>query len=896
MKLFYQLSGNEVLTELKSSMDEGLSSEEVLVRRKVYGWNEFEQVKGSSLLSKFFKQFKSWLVIILLMAALISFFTGHRVDTYVILIVVLINAAIGFVQEVRAESAIHSLKKMLVPKARVIRDGFSQLIPSKDLVPGDILILEEGENIPADARILESKSLQVNESALTGESIPVEKNIEALTQETVLSERKNMLWKGTFISSGFGVGLVTAIGGKTELGKIAQAITEIKATKTNFQVKTDKLASQMAFLAIGGTLLLFVVGYFFSDFVLSELLMVSLAMMVAAVPEGLPAVLSIVLAIGSHRMAKKNAIIREITSVETLGAVSTIITDKTGTITQNILTAKKIKVMDEEEFTLQGDGWIPVGDFFQGDQTVNPRSFNQLYKLLQVVGTSNNANFKQKGEVVSDEIIGDPTEGALLVLAKKAGIYGQRGSGHIKRLDDFPFNSKQKFRASLCEVEGQKELFVVGAAEKILALSNRYQNSEKTLYLKSQDKDCINKTINDWSADAMRVIGVAYKTDLAREYDLGSAAHQELIFLGIVGIVDPIRQGVREAVQKCKEAGIRVVMATGDHINTAIAIAKGAGIIDQEGNEGLSLTENDLEQLDDQNFQQAIQEVQVYARLSPLMKLKIAKSLQEAGELIAMTGDGVNDAPALKKADVGVSMGKMGTDVAREASKVVLADDNFSTIVSAIEEGRIVFNNARNTSFFLVTTNFAEVATMVVLVLMGYPLPLTAIQILWLNLVTDGFGDLALAAEKGHGDELKRKPIPRHENILNKEVLPFLMIMSVIMVGLCVAIYFWQFNESIEKVRTAVFVTMATTQLFNLFNMRSLYRSVFDIGFLSNKLVLLTFFISLAIEISIIEIPFFQEIFDFEQLGLYEFLFLILVSSSILWAGELYKLIVKRIS
>ncbi|UCS92033.1 HAD-IC family P-type ATPase [Echinicola marina] len=894
MKYYHQLSTDEVLKELNSSQYSGLSEEEISNRRAIYGWNEFAQGKRISLIGLFFKQFKSWLVIILLIAAAISYLTGHSIDTYVILFVVLVNALIGFVQEFRAERAVHSLREMLVPQARVIRHGQTSIIPSRELVPGDILILEEGGSIAADARIIESNSLRVNESALTGESIPVEKVIGVLPAGTVLPDRNNMLWKGTFVSAGFGMGVVTEIGSKTELGKIAQTISEIKVEKTNFQKKTDKLASQMAMLAIGGTLFLFFVGYFFSDFELGDLAMVSLAMMVSAVPEGLPAVLSIVLAIGSHRMVKRNAIIREISSVETLGAVTSIITDKTGTLTQNTLTARKIYMIGQEEFMVEGDGWTSKGGRLTSSQGAGNMSNQQLKKLIQVVAICNNAAFKENGSRDAEEIIGDPTEGALLVLAKKSGMLDTNEFGSIRQLKDFPFNSSNKLRASLCEVDASNELFVVGAAEKIVALSNSVLRSEGIDDLGTEEKNSINQKINIWSSEAMRVIGVAYKGQVAQFTALNPEVLDELIFVGIVGIVDPLRPGVHEAIQKCKAAGIRVVMATGDHINTATAIARAAGITDQRGGETLALSETELEKLDEGDFQKVIQEVNVFARLSPLMKLKIAQSLQDSGELIAMTGDGVNDAPALKKADVGVSMGIMGTDVAREASKMVLVDDNFSTIVSAIEEGRIVFNNARNTSFFLVTTNFAEVVTMVILILLGYPLPLTAIQILWLNLVTDGFGDLALAAEKGHGDELKKNPISKDENILNQKVLPFLLMMSIIMVGLCILIYFWNMNEGIEKVRTAVFVTMSTTQLFNLFNMRSLDRSVFSIGFFSNRWVHLSFILSLAVEVLIIEIPFFQRIFDFVHLGFLEFLGLILISSSVLWVGELYKLFRKR--
>ena len=892
MNAYHQLTVDATLAGLSSSKTDGLSNEQIQARRAEYGFNDFEEEKGKSWILTFIKQFKSWLVIILLVAATISFFTGHVIDTIVILVVVLVNAFIGFIQEIRAERAIQSLRKMVLPQARVVRNGQTGIIPVRELLPGDIIILEEGDTIGADARVIESQSLRVNEASLTGESAPVDKSVEKLPEETGLSDRSNMIWKGTFVSSGFGVAVVCAIGNQTQLGQIAATLTTIKEKKTNFQVKTDSLAQQMALMAISGTVLLFLVGYFFSDFPLSELLMVCLAMMVAAIPEGLPAVLSIVLAIGSHRMSKRNAIIRDITSVETLGAVTTIITDKTGTLTQNTLTAKRVKVCGIDSISISGNGWFPVGNFYLNNQIIEPTVYPHLDKLLQIVAVSNNAAIKHNLEKDTYELIGDPTEGALLVMSKKAGFLTNNGRALPLKIDDFPFNSAHKFRASLCQVGGERELFVLGAPEKVLQLSGRVNLGTHVKKMERNDLHGFQSEINEWSKDALRVIGVAYKPILNHIEKIDQRELDELVFLGIIGIVDPLRPGVNEAVNKCKQAGIRVIMATGDHINTAIVLAKASGIIDPEETEPIALTEQQLEKLDDREFKNAIGNTHVFARLSPLMKLRIASSLQEEGELIAMTGDGVNDAPALKKADMGVSMGIKGTDVAREASKMVLADDNFTTIIKAIEEGRIVFNNARQTSFFLVTTNFAEVATIILLIVLGYPMPLTAIQILWLNLVTDGFGDLALATEKGHGDELTRKPLSRNEKILNRQVLPFLLIMSITMVILCISIYFWHFNDSIEKVRTAVFITMATTQLFNLFNMRSLRKSVFKIGLFSNRLVLLSFFLSLAIEVLLIELPLFQRIFDFVPLETGEFLLLILISSSVLWIGELYKLFV----
>lgn len=880
---FSKHSFEEVLKYLNARVG-GLTHEEAASRLLQYGKNELKETAVRPWYTMLLKQFTNFLVYVLLIAAFISYITAHYLDVYVILAVVIINATIGFVQEFKAEKAIASLKNMVIPKAKVLRDGEAITMPSKDIVPGDIIILEEGDAIPADARIIESKNLRCIEASLTGESVPVNKSNEALQEVAALGDMRNMVWKGTFVAAGFCKAVVVDTGMKTELGSIAASLGEIKEEKTNFQRKADQLGKQMGIIAIISAGLLFLLGYLTHDYANEELMLISIAALVSSIPEGLPAVLSIVLAIGAGHMSKKNAIIRVFTATETLGAVTTIITDKTGTLTQNALTIRKILVNDEDEFQVTGEGWKPIGNFILDNETIESDTHHQLVKFLSIAAFSNNAHIRHDQKKDIYELLGDPTEGALLVAARKAGLR-EVLSGYSK-LDDMPFNSDNKFRASLVSSTNGNEIFIVGAPEKILELSSKRLRSKGIESLSKADKDAIKNKIESWSENAMRVIALAYKP--YNGSNLEGAEYNELIFSGICGMIDPPRLEVREAICKCKEAGIRVIMATGDHIKTAIAIAKATNILDHHEEAG-ALTEQQLETLDEREWQDAISRVNVFARLSPAMKLRIAEALQHKGELVAMTGDGVNDAPALKKADVGLAMGIMGTDVARDASKVVLADDNFSTIVNAVEEGRIVFRNARQTSFFLITTNFAEITTLIITILFGLPIPLTATQLLWLNLVTDGIGDISLATERGHGEVLKEKPVNKNEGILHKSVLPFLVLNAGVMTILSIIVFKYYLPYGIDKARTMVFIVMAFTQLFNIFNMRSLKYSIFKIGMFSNKYINLALAVSVVIQLLLIEVPFFEMLFGFEFVSIAEFLTMIALSSFVLIMGEIYK-------
>ena len=885
----HSLKIKEVLDELLTNSN-GLTNKVARERLTTYGLNEIPEGKSISIFLLILKQFKSWLVIILIIAAIISWFAGHILDTWVIIAVVFINAGIGFFQEYRADKAIASLKKMIIKIAKVFRDGKLVTVLSTQLVPGDILILEEGDSIPADGRIIQSKNFRTMEASLTGESLPISKKEEIYPEETALADRKNMVWKGTFVAGGYAKVVITGTGIKTAIGDISETLGKIEVKRTNFMKKTDILAKHMSIIAITSSVLIFLIGYFYRNFEIKEILLISIAALVAAVPEGLPAVISIVLAIGANRMAKRNAIVREFTATETLGAVTAILTDKTGTLTQNSLTVKKVFIPGAADYIVTGVGWFPVGNFMQQKTIIDAEKNSVLQKLLKIAAVSNNSEFRHDKQADTYELIGDPTEGALSVLARKGGIHHEHFQQY--KIDDLPFDSTIKLRATLIKENNHHELYVTGAPEKLLERSISVLTTHGESRLNKKEKEQIQQKISEWSNQAMRVIALAYKRQNTNIID--ENAIDNLVFVGITGMIDPPRIDSKEAVKKCKQAGIRVIMVTGDHVNTAVAIAKKTGIIDDIAeNEVVALTEQQLLQLDKDEFDKAIRNISVFARLTPKMKLKIAERLQAMGHLIAMTGDGVNDAPALKQADVGISMGIMGTDVARESSDLVLADDNFATVVNAVEEGRIVFTNSRQTSFFLVTTNIAESVTLLVSILLGLPLPLTATQILWLNLVTDGVTDMALATEPGHGDIMKTSPLLKNENILNKEVMPFLFINVVLMVGLSLATFYYYINDSIEKGRTGVFIIMAFTQLFNVFNLRNIHKSVFEIGLFSNKYINLAIFISVVLLILVTEVPILASLFHFKSLYIVDLIILFALSSTVLWAGELYKFLIK---
>lgn len=885
----------EILQTLSSNIN-GLSEKEAKTRLEKFGVNEIPEKKARHPILIFLKQFHSILIYILIIAAVISSLSGDLIDVYIITGVILINAVMGFVQERKADQSIQALKKMIVPHAKVYRKGELLQIAARELVPGDIVLLEEGDKVPADARLLEIKIFRTVEASLTGESLPVEKDIKVLSERTALADCKNMVWMGTFVARGQAKAVVTATGINTAFGKIAQDIEKIKRVKGHFKEKTDKLAKQIGIIAIVGASVTFIIGFFIRGFEFLEIFRFTLASLVSGIPEGLPAVLVIVLSIGAYRMAKKNAIIRTLPSTETLGVVTVIMTDKTGTLTENTMNVEKIILPNETEITVSGKGWIPSGSFFQEEKIIHPSGNPSLAKLLEIAAISSDAELLREKDRY--EIIGDPTEAALTVLAEKAGIKKEKILEKVKEIDELPFSQDLRCEASLLifpEKSKKKEVYVVGAPEAILNHSAYVLENNKCKKITQKQREDISAQVEQLTKKTMRVLALAYKEVPQHIDGLSENLVSRLVFVGMVGMKDPPRPEAKAAIVKAKKAGIRIIMTTGDHKGTAVAIAKEVGLIDKKTKSRYpeAFTGQELSDLSEKEFGDTVKNVSVFARLTPNMKLRIAETLQKQGHVVAMTGDGVNDAPALKKADIGIAMGIVGTDVSRESSEIVLADDNFASIVSAIEEGRIVFKNTRQASSFLVTTSFAEDITIISTLLLGLPLPLLPAQILWLNLVTDGVSDVALAAEPGHGDVLEEAPRKAKEGILSKEIIPFLLLMTCIMVILTLTIFNIYLPQGIEKARTGAFVVMAFTQLFNVLNMRSLRKSLFKIGFFTNRYIVVSLLVSIALLVMVIYTPFFQSIFQFVSLSSVELLTIFLLSSMVFWFGELYKFIKK---
>ncbi len=903
-KFPYHSIGPEEAVERLQSDPNGLEKDERRRRLEEFGPNELEEKEKASVLKLILKQFNDFLVYVLLAAAVISYFAGHMIDMYVIIGVILVNAAIGFFQEYKAEKSIESLKKLISHEATILEGGERTIVDITRLVPGDIVLLDEGKSIPADARLLRTKNLQVVEASLTGESLPSNKTTEAIDEKTGLADRKNMLYKGTHVARGSCKAVVTATAEYTELGKISESLKEVGEQESRFRKLTAQIAKIMAGIAVTTALVVFVIGFFIRDFDFQESLLVTIATMVSSIPEGLPAVLSIVLAIGANRMAKQNAIIREFTATETAGSLNVILSDKTGTITQGLLTIKKIFVPGQSEFEVTGEGYQLKGEIKRDGEEVSLKDQPLLARMVLIAEGCNDASFKENGEEEGEEkddqatVSGDPTEAALLVLAEKTGISREPQYKEFEVIDDLPFNSEQKFRASLVRCpEDRKEIFVVGAPEKLLSLSKEVVSGDGSKKMDKETEEEIREKIDELSNQSMRVIGCGYKTVDKNTGEVGAGDAEDLIFAGLFGIMDPPREEVKEAVARCRRAGIRVIMVTGDHKQTALAIARQVGITGEDAESDdcpRVLTEQELD-VDDETLDQYTSCTNVFARVSPDTKLRIAKSVQGKQLIIGMTGDGVNDAPALKFADLGIAMGQRGTDVAKDSSQIVLSDDNFASIVNAIEEGRIVFSNIRRTTFFLITTNFASTLNLIAAISIGFTYPLSPTQILWVNLVTDGIMDISLATEPGHQDMMDRPPVSKKERIINKDIIPNLLIVVPVMVVLALLAFSHYRPEGVEKARTGAFLVVAMTQIFNAFNLRSIRDSVFKIGFFSNKWVIVAFATSIILQVAAIKLPFMQTIFKFRDLPWIDILVITLLSSLVFVFGELYKFIRSKI-
>ena len=888
---WYKKSKEEVVSQLSTSTDKGLSNEEAQKRLEKYGPNALKEEGKQSMLSKIIAQFNDFLILILIVAAVISYFVGEKVDAVVIIAIVIVNAALGIYQEGKAEKSLEALKKMAAPSAKILRNGNVEVIPSNNVVPGDIVILETGDVIPADLRLIESSNLKVEEASLTGESVPVEKDSNITFDEDVsLGDRVNMAYSSTIVSYGRGKGVVVGTGHDTEIGKIATMIQTFDNEPTPLQRKLNQLGKFLGIVVIVVCLVVFGLGLYQGRDVLS-MFMTSISLAVAAIPEGLAAIVTIVLALGMNRMVERNAIVKKLLSVETLGTTTYICSDKTGTLTQNEMTVVKVYT-DDKIIDVSGIGYEPKGKFtIDGVEVENVTGSVNINTLLSIGTLCSDARLTETDD--GYKILGDPTEGALVTLAEKAGIRQEEINQKYPRIEELPFDSDRKMMTTFHEnfIPGKVVSFTKGAPDILISKSSSiYLNGEIVPFTEDLKKKVLDVN-SKFSREALRVLAMAF-----RQYDslpneiTTETIENNLIFVGLVGMIDPPREEAKEAIKKCKNAGIKTVMITGDYKETAFAIAKQLGMADHESQ---AMMGQELDNLTDEELREVVKEKRVYARVSPEHKVRIVDALKKNGEIAAMTGDGVNDALALKKADIGISMGITGTDVAKNTAEVILTDDNFASIVAAVEEGRIIYSNIKKFVFFLLSCNIGEVLVIFLSILLGFEVPLLPIQLLWLNLVTDSFPALALGMEKGDPEIMDIPPRDPDEPILDKDMIKALVVQSIAISAATLGAYIWGMRTygtvNLYYARTITFATLITAELLRAYSSRSLNHSILKIGVFSNKTMVRSTLLAFALLLVVIYVPALQPIFDTFAMGLGDWSMVLLFSIIPLVFGELYK-------
>ncbi|WP_438446746.1 calcium-translocating P-type ATPase, SERCA-type [Gorillibacterium sp. sgz5001074] len=887
-KNWYQMSANETLQTLNTHPAKGLTSKEADARLEAYGWNELSEGKAVSPVTLFLNQFKDFMVLVLMGATMISGLLGEYLDAITIVAIIVMNGILGFIQEFRAERSLRALKELSAPHAKVLRDGELVMLPAKELVPGDIVVLESGDRVPADIRWLETNSVYAEESALTGESVPVGKHTDPLEGPGVpVGDQRNLGFMGTLLTAGTAKSVVVRTGMETEMGKIAGLIQSTEEMETPLQHRLEQLGKILIAVALGLTVVVVVAGIMHGQPAYAMFLAgVSLA--VAAIPEGLPAIVTIALALGVQRMIKRKAIVRKLPSVETLGCASVICSDKTGTLTQNKMTVTHLW-SGGQLLEVTGDGYSPHGEIKQAGRTADIRRDQTLRRLLQVAALCNNATLHQeepegKGKKGKDvqpsdrvwSIKGDPTEGALVVLAAKAGLTAGALDGLYRRVAEFPFDSDRKMMSVLLEHQGGRLVMAKGAPDVLLERCSYILWEDKVIPFTGTLRQKVMAANEGMAKSALRVLGLAYReVKPAERCESGEHAENHLVFVGLTGMIDPPRKEVREAIVKCKKAGIKTVMITGDHQTTAEAIAKQLGMLPQGG---LVLNGTQLAAMSEEQLEDKVEDIYVYARVSPEHKLRIVKALQKKGHVVAMTGDGVNDAPAIKAADIGISMGINGTDVSKEASALILSDDNFATIVAAIEEGRGIYENIRKFIRYLLASNVGEIMTMFLAMMMGMPLPLIPIQILWVNLVTDGLPAMALGVDQAEKDLMQHKPRKAKENIFARR-LGWKIISRGITIGVCTLAAFWITLQqgpdgdagTLVRAQTVAFATLVLAQLIHVFDCRS-SRSIFHRNPLQNKYLVLAVVSSLVLMLAVMYIDPLQVIFKTVDLGVQDWI------------------------
>ncbi|AKB45229.1 calcium-translocating P-type ATPase, SERCA-type [Methanosarcina vacuolata] len=896
--MYYDQEINSVFEEFGVS-EAGLSSEEAEKRLEEYGENELKEKEKVSVLNLFVSQFKSILIIILITASIVSALLGEFVDAIVIIFTVFLAGILSFVQEYRAEKAIELLRSLTSPEATVIRDGVENKIPSKNLVPGDLILIQTGDRIPADARIIKGFNLKTDESSLTGESVPVQKSIEALPSETPEADRTNMVYTGTAVAYGRGSAIVTATGMNTAFGELAGLLGTIERSRTPLQESLDKFGRWIGTATLVIVAFVAMLGVFYG-FPLLDMFLWGVALAVAAIPEALPAVVTVGLGLGVRRMVKRHALVRKLPSIETLGATNVICSDKTGTLTQNKMTVEKICV-NKQVLKVTGAGYSPEGEFFKGDEKVSTDDPHLQILLLGAVLCNDAGLFKKSDKW---EIKGDPTEAALVVVAAKSGFHKVELDQKYPRLGEIPFSSERKRMTTFNKLEADSgslpvkglTAFSKGAPEVILGSCTKIFLDGEIKSLSSEMKQLIEGKIKEMADQALRVMALSFRL-LDEELDIEKSSskdppseriEEDMVFSGLMGMRDPPREEVKVAIQKCEDAGIKTVMITGDHKITASAIAKELGILKEND---LTLTGSELDNLGDAEFEDKVERVSVYARVYPIHKLRVIDALKKKGYVVAMTGDGVNDAPALKAADMGIAMGITGTDVSKEASSMILTDDNFASIVAAVEEGRNIFKNIRNFITYGLSAHIGEVLIVLISILGWQILPLIAVQILWINLITDGLPPMALSVEPPDNGIMKQKPRNVEEGLITRREISASLGIGGLIALQALLVLNWALdrNFSIEKLQTLIFTLVVFSEMFNAFNWRSDRYSIFSLGLFTNKPLVYAVLTTIVLQLVVIYVPFFQTAFRTVPLSLFEWGVVLSLASTTLISMELVK-------
>lgn len=864
-KSWYLISNPEIESLLKSNIEDGLTNAEVEKRLQQYGTNTLTSAPGRSALSIFIAQFQSLIVVLLIIAAIIAFIMHDTIiEGTAILIVIILNAVIGFFTELRAEQAITALQEQNVPIAHVIRNGDEHQIPAAKLVPGDLVVLSTGERVPADGRIIESIQLQIQEASLTGESLPVNKTDEAIPphdDDIPLGDRINMGYMGTVITGGRGLMMVTSTGMSTEIGKIGTLIDEAEVQDTPLERRLEQLGR--ALIGIVGVLCIVIVGAgVWRGEEPLHMLEVGISLAIAAVPEGLPAVATMTLALGVQRMAKKNGLVRRLPAVETLGSTTVICTDKTGTLTKNEMTVTRV-VLNGDQLDVTGSGYETQGSFLIDGKPVNTKDNEHLQLALKIATLCNDAELERtnKGTIV----LGDPTEGALIVAGEKAGLDHDQLEEDYERIDEVPFDSETKRMVTVHRApDGKLYAYMKGSQAVVMDSSPLFMSHDGIRPLTQHDKDYINDLNRVMAEQALRVLAVAYR-ELPENYteeDLIS----NMTYVGLFGMIDPLRDEAKLAIEQSHTAGIRTIMITGDQPITASEIARQLGLdTDKTGRKYRTVHARELDNLDEAGWDKIVSEAAVFARVSPEHKLRIVESLQKQNQIVAMTGDGVNDAPALRKADIGVAMGIKGTEVAKETADMIISDDNFATIVQSIEQGRMIYSNIQRFIHYLFSCNLSEILTVFTAIMLGWPLPLVALQILWLNIITDVFPALALALEPSAPNVMKHKPRDPKENLLNRSFATLIAWQGLLLAGVTLTAFYigmqwYGTGEELPHAITISFMTLALSQTFHAFNARSQMETVFNSRLFSNKWLWGAIVMCVLLQVAAVNVPFLQQV------------------------------------